>query len=316
MNYTSSETNSTTGVIPDTPADSPTEASDFQQRQGRFFYGWRVVAVACLQGMFGNGAISSGFPIFFEPIRGSLGLSYTQMSLVFSLARAEGGMGAPLVGWLVDKFGSRPLILFGGLTGGIGLMLLSFATEYWHLIVLFVGVISVGKTAGLGQTLMATVNQWFVRRKALALSTLMTAFAGGGAIVVPLLHLGIVFLDWRQTVFIIGLFVALLTLPVAYVIRSKPEDLGLLPDGDRPPPGGAPRPAARTAPGSHHAPVPSASGGEQDFTVRQAMRTPAFWFLLAGVITRVSATTPSSSTCSPCWPGKGWTNRPLPSPPR
>ena len=135
--------------------------------------------------MFGNGAISSGFPIFFEPIRGSLGLSYTQMSLVFSLARAEGGMGAPLVGWLVDKFGSRPLILFGGLTAGIGLMLLSFATEYWHLIVLFVGVISVGKTAGLGQTLMATVNQWFVRRKALALSTLMTAFAGGGAIVVP-----------------------------------------------------------------------------------------------------------------------------------
>ena len=290
MNYTSSETNSTTGVIPDTPADSPTEASDFQQRQGRFFYGWRVVAVACLQGMFGNGAISSGFPIFFEPIRGSLGLSYTQMSLVFSLARAEGGMGAPLVGWLVDKFGSRPLILFGGLTAGIGLMLLSFATEYWHLIVLFVGVISVGKTAGLGQTLMATVNQWFVRRKALALSTLMTAFAGGGAIVVPLLHLGIVFLDWRQTVFIIGLFVALLTLPVAYVIRSKPEDLGLLPDGDRPPPGGAPRPAARTAPGSHHAPASSASGGEQDFTVRQAMRTPAFWFLLAGVITRVSAT--------------------------
>lgn len=258
---------------------------------GRLFYGWRVVAVACLQGMFGNGAISTGFPRFFEPIRGDLGISYAAMSLVFSLARAEGGLGAPLVGWLVDKFGSRPMILFGGLTAGIGLMLLAFTQEYWQLVLLFVGVVSVGKTAGLGQTLMATVNQWFVRRKAVALSTLMTAFAGGGAIVVPLLHLGIVSLGWRPTTFIIGLFIALLTLPVAYVIRSKPEDLGLLPDGDRPGTG-ASRAATRAGGGHHHTAAATGSGEPErhDFTVRQALRTQAFWFLLAGVITRVSAT--------------------------
>ncbi|HIB13248.1 MAG TPA: hypothetical protein EYO17_15250 [Dehalococcoidia bacterium] len=69
-------------------------------RRGRPFYGWWVVAVASMQGMFGNGAISSGFPIFFEPIRQTLGIGYAQMSLVFSLARAEGGMGSPAVGWL------------------------------------------------------------------------------------------------------------------------------------------------------------------------------------------------------------------------
>ena len=258
------------------------------RRQGRFFYGWYVVGVACLQGMFGNGAISTGFPRFFEPIRADLGISYAAMSLVFSLARAEGGLGAPLVGWLVDKFGSRPMILFGGLTAGIGLMLLSFATEYWQLVLLFVGVVSVGKTAGLGQTLMATVNQWFIRRKAVALSTLMTAFAGGGAIVVPLLHIGVVFLDWRPTVFLIGLFVAILTLPVAYVIRSRPEDMGLRPDGD--PPAGSPAPARTSRGGRHHQPAASGDGEEQNFTVRQALRTRAFWFILLGVITRVSAT--------------------------
>lgn len=284
MNETSSETRTLPG--------NTTGADDSRRRQGRFFYGWRVVAMACLQGMFGNGAISTGFPRFFEPIRGDLGISYASMSLVFSLARAEGGMGAPLVGWLVDKFGGRPMILFGGLTAGIGLMLLAFAQEYWQLVLLFVGVVSVGKTAGLGQTLMATVNQWFVRRKAVALSTLMTAFAGGGAIVVPLLHLGIVFLDWRPTVFLIGLCIALLTLPVAYVIRSKPEDLGLRPDGD---PDRSRADAAsyptRPARGGHHAPAPAAGAPEgPNFTVRQALRTQAFWFLLAGVITRVSAT--------------------------
>ena len=269
---------------------NPVEAGTTQRRQGRYFYGWNVVAVACLQGMFGNGAISTGFPRFFEPIRADMGISYAAMSLVFSLARAEGGLGAPLVGWLVDKFGSRPMILFGGLTAGIGLMLLSFATEYWQLVLLFVGVVSVGKTAGLGQTLMATVNQWFIRRKAVALSTLMTAFAGGGAIVVPMLHVGVVFLDWRPTVFIIGLFIAILTLPVAYVIRSRPEDMGLRPDGD-PPAGAGAAAAARTSRGGgHHAPAASAAGEEQNFTVRQALRTQAFWFILLGVITRVSAT--------------------------
>ena len=277
---------STSPTNPDTT--TPAEPDTTQRRQGRYFYGWYVVAVASLQGMFGNGAISTGFPRFFEPIRGDLGISYAAMSLVFSLARAEGGLGAPLVGWLVDKFGSRPMILFGGLTAGAGLMLLSFATEYWQLVLLFVGVVSVGKTAGLGQTLMATVNQWFIRRKAVALSTLMTAFAGGGAIVVPLLHLGIVYLGWRPTVFIIGLFIVLLTIPVAYVIRSRPEDIGLRPDGDRPT-GNAP--AARASRGSgHHAPAASTSGEEQNFTVRQSLRTQAFWFILLGVITRVSAT--------------------------
>ena len=94
------------------------------------------------------------------------------------------------------------------------------------------GVVSVGKTAGLGQTLMAAVNQWFVRRKGLALSTLMTSFAGGGAIVVPLLGLGISTIGWRATLMYAGVFIMLITIPVARVIRSRPEDMGIGPDGD------------------------------------------------------------------------------------
>jgi MFS transporter, OFA family, oxalate/formate antiporter len=230
--------------------------------------------------MFGNGAISSGFPRFFEPIRQDLGISYASMSLVFSMARAEGGMGGPLVGWVVDKFGSRPVILFGGLTAGIGLMLLSRADSYWELVLLFAGVVSIGKTAGLGQTLMAAVNQWFIRRRALALSTLMTAFAGGGAFIVLLLDLSISQIGWRSTVLFTGLFIALLTIPVALIVRSRPEDLGLKPDGDEDSP--------RLSQGERRRGGPSPVE-TQEFTVRQALRTHAFWFILLGVITRVSA---------------------------
>ena len=253
------------------------ETGNEYRRQGRFFYGWWIVAVASIMGMFGNGAISSGFPRFFEPIRLDLGISSARMGLVFGLARAEGGMGGPLVGWLVDKFGARPLIFIGGLTAGIGLMLLSRADTYWELVFLFAGVVSVGKTAALGQTLMAVVNQWFIRRKALALSTLMTAFAAGGAFVVLLLDLGISHLGWRDTLFFTGMFIVFLTLPVSLVVRSRPEDIGLRPDGDAP--------LVRSATGAEQ-PVPA----ETDFMVRQAMRTATFWLMLGGIITRVTAT--------------------------
>ncbi len=232
-----------------------------------------------MQGMFGNGAVSSGFSIFFQPIRQELGISYTSMSLVFSLGRAEGGVGGPIVGWLVDRFGARPMIVIGGVMTGVGLILISRSVAYWQLIILFVGLVSIGKTAGLGQTLMASVNQWFVRRKALAMSTLMTSFAGGGAIVVPLLGLGIATLGWRATLLFTGIFITFLTLTTTHIIRSRPEDMGLLPDG------GAAAPS--TAPGQRRA---GSSALSQEFTVRQAVRTWAFWLLLLGLFARISAT--------------------------
>jgi MFS transporter, OFA family, oxalate/formate antiporter len=275
------------------------------RRQGRLFYGWWVVAVTSVLGMFGNGSISSGFPRFFEPIRQDLGISYASMSLVFSLARAEGGMGGPIVGWVVDKFGSRPVILFGGLTAGIGLMLLSRADSYWELVLLFAGVVSIGKTAGLGQTLMAAVNQWFIRRRALALSTLMTAFAGGGAFIVLLLDLGISQIGWRNTVLFTGLFIALLTIPVALVVRSRPEDMGLRPDGDG-------EGFRQSQSGRGHS-ARTVAAEAQEFTVRQALRTHTFWFILLGVITRVSASNAIIIHIFPMLALQAWSRRPAPS---
>ena len=128
---------------------------------------------------------------------------------------------------------------------------------------------------------MATVNQWFIRRKALALSTLMTAFAVGGFIVVPLLAFGNAHIGWRDTLMYTGVFVSIITLPVVFIIRSKPEDMGLRPDGD----GG--EGLSASVPGHE---TTASQVDPQDFTVRQALRTHAFWFLLTGVMTRVSVT--------------------------
>ncbi len=237
-----------------------------------------MVVASSILGMFGNGSISQGFPRFFTPIRSELGLSYSQMSLVFSLARAEGSAGGPLIGWVVDRFGARPMILAGGLMAGIGIIFLSRANSYWELLVLFSGLISLGKSAGFGQTLMAAVNQWFIRRRSLAMSTLMTAFAGGGAFVVLVLDWGIRELGWRDTLLWMGILVIAMTLPAAYFIRSRPEDMGMRPDGDPPADEGAGAGRRRAA------------SGEVSFSFRQAILTRTYWLIMVGAIIRVSAT--------------------------
>ena len=251
-----------------------------RRRRPRIFYGWWIVAAASFLGMFGNGAISQGFPRFFTPVRTDLGLTNAQMSLAFSLARAEGSAGGPLVGWVVDRFGARPMVLAGGIVAGVGTILLSYADSYWELLVLFSFLVSMGKSAGFGQTLMAAVNQWFIRRRAVAMSTLMTAFAGGGAFVVLILDWGIREIGWRDTIFWTGIFIIAMTIPAAFVIRSRPEDLGMRPDGDPPPDD-----AGATGTAANARPI-----REVSFSFRDAIGTRAYWLMMVGAIIRVSAT--------------------------
>lgn len=227
-------------------------------------------------GAVSSGLTNSGFAVFFLPIRRELVISATAMSLVFSLARAQSGIAAPFVGWLADKFGTRGLVLWGGLLTGVGLILLSRGSNVWHLLLLYGVVVAVGRTASVSPTLMATVNQWFVRRKALAMSILVTSFTIGGAAMVPILALASAQIGWRNTVLGSGMFLFLLTFPVVLVLRNRPEELGLYPDGEGP--------LDQTQPGQWQ------SGGEsQGFSVREAMATPAFWLLLIGLAFRVSA---------------------------
>lgn len=255
---------------------------DSLRRPNGLFYGWWVVVAASVQGFFGVGIVISGFLVFFLPIRTDLNLSSASTSLVIGLAWAISGVVAPAAGWLADRFGTRRMVLGGGLVTGAGLILLSFSSSYWHLILFYSFVISIGRVAGVTPTLMTTVNQWFVRRKALAISILSTCYVSGGAAVVPLLALSNAHLGWRTTLLSAGIFLCLLALPVTLVLRNRPEELGLRPDGDRPaifsPLLQSTFPDTSTSPNNN----------QPDFTVRQALSTSAFWLVLIGLILRVS----------------------------
>ena len=223
------------------------------------YYGWWVLSATFILGVLSGGIFSHSNAIFFGPIRRDLGLSSAQTSLIFSLARAEGSFAGPIVGWLVDKFGSRPLIMAGGVLASCGFIALHWVHSYVLFVVIFVGVVGVGKSSGLGQVLISAVNRWFIRRRSLAMSICITGFASGGAVLLPLITIGVNTIGWRDVMLYSGIFMGIIVIPLASMVRHSPERMGIEPDLPLPQDGETgPKPVII------------------DFTVRQALRTRSY----------------------------------------
>ena len=111
----------------------------------KIFYGWWIVLACSLICLYGGGIVFFGFTAFFDPIREEFGWSYTQISLAASLRGLEAGVFAPLIGFLVDRFGPRKLMLWGTIIVGFGLILLSLTQS---LAIFYASVMLIGFGAG------------------------------------------------------------------------------------------------------------------------------------------------------------------------
>jgi len=237
-----------------------------------------MVAAGCALRMLGGGFHLYGFTIFFLPITRELGLSRAATSLVFSLARAEGAVEGPLAGYLIDRFGPRPLMLAGVILSGLGYMLLAGVTSYYGLLVVYLGVISLSFSAGFMHSPMVLANTWFIRRRALVMTLISSAISIGGLVITPLLAFSVQTWGWRQGAFMAGLGLILIGVPVALSVKRSPESMGLVPDG-------IPQTANSSASASSKA---RGEDSEPSFTLRQAMRSAAFWMIILATTTRVA----------------------------
>ena len=248
-----------------------------RQRIGVIYPGWWVLGACCFLALFPGAIFSYGFPVFYIPIRDELMLTDTQVSLIFALSRGEAGVGGPLVGWMVDKFDSRPIVLVFGMMAAVGLIILAGVDGYWLFVLIYVGVVSVGNNSGFGQTFLAVTNRWFVRRRAVGMTILITCYTAGGAMLVPVLSRGVEALGWRDVMLYSGIFVAVVVIPFALLIRRSPESMGI----DLAQAGEAAEQSATTS---------STQSSGHDFTVREALRTPTYWFILLASAFRISVT--------------------------
>ncbi len=245
---------------------------------GRIYYGWWMVAITSLMSFFASGIFFRGFGVLVLPIRGQLGITQAQTNLVFAIARAEGGLEGPAAGWLIDRFGNRKVLVPSLIIAVVGYLIMAFwMPTLWAFALIYLGLVSLGNSMAFQHACFAGLNQWFQRRRALAISVLAAVASLGGLALIPTMNLLIDRTSLRWGLIASGGFYAVILLPACYWFRNRPEDLGLLPDGaTRPPP---------ARPGSAAARVET-----RDYTVREALRTQAYWLLLVGAGLRQMAT--------------------------
>ena len=245
------------------------------------FYGWRMVGLVTALRVLGGGLHNYGFTVFFLPLSHDLGLSRAATSLAFSLARAEGALEGPFVGYLIDRFGPRPMLLLATVMCGAGYILLAWVDSYTTFLIVYLGVISLSFTPGFVHASMAVGNTWFIRYRARAMTVISSAVPIGGALLTPLLAIAVQSWGWRWGAILAGTLFLCLGIPLALGVRSSPESMGLLPDGD------APRQSmAHGDSGKNGSPKKSA---DTDPTLREAMKTMVFWLFVIGMTVRVAA---------------------------
>ncbi|WP_425147413.1 MFS transporter [Deinococcus sp.] len=228
---------------------------------GRLYYGWVVVIVTALALLIAAGARSAP-GVFLLPMQKDLELSRATLSGAVSLGLVMFGLGAPLSGFFIDRYGPRRVVLAG--LGVLGASFIASASvrgvpglyAWW-------GLLSGLGTGVVGGVLGATVaNRWFVRRRGLVTGLFGAATSAGQLMFIPLLTALAGSLGWRTSSSIIGGLGLALLLPVLLLLRDTPAELGLLPDGD-----------AQT-----HAPVtPRPTPG----IMAAALRSRDFWLLCA-----------------------------------
>ena len=241
----------------------------------RLFYGWALVGVAAFVMVIGTVPLFQGMTAWFVVLESHFGWSRTQLSIAFSLSRVEGSIMGPISGYLIDKLGSRRMVLIGLVIAGGGFVIMSQMQNIWHFYLAFI-VMSMGVGLGTWMPMMTVLNNWFARNRSTAMALAMEGFLVGGMILVPLLAFAI---DpdvpgrpgWRLTALVIGLFLVAAAFPLSRLVRNAPEPYGQFPDGE-----------AQARPRRVAASSAGAATEERDFTWQEAVRTRNFWLITMG----------------------------------
>jgi sugar phosphate permease len=202
-------------------------------RTGNTFYGWRIVAGGFVLLFLYAGAGFYSFSIFIKPLEEAFGWSRAAISLTMSIYMIGHGVCAPLIGHLLRTYGPmRVMSVFAVLTG-LSFISVSFTTSLGFFYAAY-ALLSVA-TTGIGYIPVSDLlTRWFVRRRGTAIGLAMIGISAGGLVMAPLVTEIILRFGWRASFVFLGILVWVLGLPVTlFVMKGSPQDMGLLPDGEK-----------------------------------------------------------------------------------
>ena len=245
------------------------------RRPRNIFFGWYLVGISSFMLMLMSTTVFQGVGTFFVALERNFSWNRTTLSGAFALSRVEGALLGPLEGLLVDRLGTRKMVIIGYLVMGAGFIFYSQIQSIWQFYLAYLAI-SLGSGVGGWIAFVTLINNWFSRRRALAMSIAVSGIQLGGFLV-PLLAWGIENHDFRLTALAIGIVLIVVAVPASHFVRNRPEDVGERPDGE----------PLRRAPLASTGAIQPETDDEIELSPRQALRTLAFWVIAVARLTSV-----------------------------
>jgi len=238
-----------------------------------FFYGWVIIAVTFVTMGIGVNA-RTAFSLLFPPILDEFGWERGVTAGAFSFGFLVSAVLSPTLGRMMDRRGPRVVIEFGVILMGAGLLLAPMVSQPWHLYATL-GLLVGGGSVCLGYTGQGLfLPNWFVKRRGFAMSVAFSGVGVGSIILLPWVQSLIGQVGWRGACRSLGILILALLVPINLLLRRRPEDMGLAPDGDA---AAAAVAAASGAAGGRN--VVDAAWAAVDWTLGRAVRTARFWWI-------------------------------------
>lgn len=238
-----------------------------QARTGGWYFGWTIVAAATVLTLLTVG-MRMGIGPFFLPMAEDLGFSRSLLASIIAIGMLCYGLGMPMAGYLVGKYGTRPVLLLGTAIVVVSTIWTVSARDPWSFFLAFGVLMSLGLAFTSPVALTPVISRWFTRQRGMALFFLSTGSMAGIAVMTPVLTYAIENAGWQNTLLGFAAIFTVVIVPTAlFVIRDDaPAHTDLLPD----------QIAALSA-------APATPGGP--LKIRQAIRTSTFWKIVLGLFT-------------------------------
>lgn len=237
-----------------------------------FFYGWVIVAVTFVTMAIGVNARTS-FSLLFPPILAEFGWDRGVTAGAFSFGFLVSAIMSPLMGKLMDRGGPRSVMELGTVLMGAGLLLAPLTSQPWHL------YLTIGVLVGAGSICLGYSGQslflpnWFSRKRGLAIGLAFAGVGIGSVTLLPWVEQMIEQTGWRTACTAVGILVLVVLVPINLLLRKRPQDMGLAPDGD----------SAAHAASNAVSNIIDPTWAAIDWTLGRAMRTARFWWLALGL---------------------------------
>ncbi len=197
----------------------------------KVFYGWVIVGAGFLFSVIGIGMRYS-FGVFLESIESEFAMSRTATSSIFSIYMVLCSLMAVFGGWAMDKYGPRKIAIVIGTLTGLSLFLTSFVQSAWQLFITYSLLLALG-TGPIYGIVNTTASRWFIKKRGFVVGITSSGGGVGAIVLAPLATYLISHFDWRASFVILGCIAWIGIVAVSLFLVKEPEDLGLLPDGEK-----------------------------------------------------------------------------------